>query len=208
MDDIVLAAMAKWPNVPHCYGWLALDARGNWRMRDERAQALNLSGDVIRNPTLQNFINRNYLCDENGNWYFQNGPQKVYVDLAATPYIAQILPDQTWRLHTGQIMPPATRVWMLDDGNIVCQAGEFLCQLDDRDIGLFLETLTENQQALSETRLLELMEASAETALEFTIIARVADREIKLEKSDLISLMRDAAYCRQPRLTSLRHSLA
>ena len=30
MDDIVKQAMAKWPNVPHCYGWLGLDARGNW----------------------------------------------------------------------------------------------------------------------------------------------------------------------------------
>ena len=27
MDDIVKQAMAKWPNVPHCYGWLALAAR-------------------------------------------------------------------------------------------------------------------------------------------------------------------------------------
>jgi hypothetical protein len=94
---------------------------------------------------------------------------------------------------------------MLDDGNIACQADQFLCQLDDRDIGLFLETLTENQQTLAEERLLEFMEASAETALEFPITARVADREVKLEKSDLISLMRDAAYCRQPRLTSLRY---
>ena len=30
MDDIVKAALKKWPNVPHCYGWLALDARGDW----------------------------------------------------------------------------------------------------------------------------------------------------------------------------------
>ena len=22
MDDIVKKAMAKWPDVPHCYGWL------------------------------------------------------------------------------------------------------------------------------------------------------------------------------------------
>ncbi|HZW22256.1 DUF2946 family protein, partial [Noviherbaspirillum sp.] len=47
MDEIVKQAMAKWPNVPHCYGWLALDARGNWRMRDDRAQKLNLAGDRI-----------------------------------------------------------------------------------------------------------------------------------------------------------------
>ncbi|MEG1326098.1 MAG: DUF2946 family protein, partial [Janthinobacterium sp.] len=34
MDDLVKQALAKWPNVPHCYGWLGLDARGHWRMRD------------------------------------------------------------------------------------------------------------------------------------------------------------------------------
>ncbi|MBC3872914.1 DUF2946 family protein [Undibacterium flavidum] len=201
MDDIVLAAMTKWPDVPHCYGWLALDARGHWRMRDERAQALNLAGDLIRNPTLQGFINRNYLCDNDGNWYFQNGPQKVYVDLAATPYIAQILPDNSWRLHTGQIMPPAERVWILDDGNIVCQADQFLCQLDDRDIALFLEALTENQLPLSEARLLKFMESSADDISKFTISARIADQEVRLEKSDLISLMREAANCQQPRFS-------
>lgn len=27
MDDIVRQAMAKWPNVPNCFGWLALDRR-------------------------------------------------------------------------------------------------------------------------------------------------------------------------------------
>ena len=39
MDEIVKAALKKWPNVPDCYGWLALDARGDWYMRDERTQA-------------------------------------------------------------------------------------------------------------------------------------------------------------------------
>ena len=39
MDEIVLAALKKWPNVPACYGWLALDARGDWYMRDDRVQA-------------------------------------------------------------------------------------------------------------------------------------------------------------------------
>ena len=40
MDDLVLQAMAKWPNVPDCYGWLGLDARGDWYMRDDQTQAL------------------------------------------------------------------------------------------------------------------------------------------------------------------------
>ena len=43
MDDIVKAALRKWPNVPHCYGWLALDARGDWYMRDDRIQAAGRS---------------------------------------------------------------------------------------------------------------------------------------------------------------------
>jgi hypothetical protein len=39
MDEIVKQSLTKWPNVPHCYGWLALDARGAFRMRDETAHA-------------------------------------------------------------------------------------------------------------------------------------------------------------------------
>ncbi|HET8728586.1 MAG TPA: DUF2946 family protein, partial [Alphaproteobacteria bacterium] len=30
MDESVLRAMTKWPNVPAVYGWLQLDQRGNW----------------------------------------------------------------------------------------------------------------------------------------------------------------------------------
>ncbi|MFB0914815.1 MAG: DUF2946 family protein, partial [Burkholderiaceae bacterium] len=29
MDDLVKQAMAKWPNVPNCFGWLGLSARGD-----------------------------------------------------------------------------------------------------------------------------------------------------------------------------------
>lgn len=201
MDEIVKAAMAKWPNVPHCYGWLALDARGIWRMRDERAQALNLPGDPIRNTTLLSFINRNYLCDSVGNWYFQNGPQKVYVDLQTTPYIAQLLPDKSWRLHTGEIMPHAERVWMLDDGNIVCKTAQHLCQLDDRDLSLLIEDSRENQKPLSETRLLEFMDMPAHETAASTIQIGIQGRLLNLEKSSLVALMREQNYCSRPRST-------
>ncbi|TMH99667.1 MAG: DUF2946 family protein, partial [Betaproteobacteria bacterium] len=29
MDELVARSLAKWPNVPAVYGWLALDRRGN-----------------------------------------------------------------------------------------------------------------------------------------------------------------------------------
>jgi hypothetical protein len=108
MDDIVRQAIAKWPNVPDCYGWLGLDARGNWYMRDERAQAAGpfggapgleparrtaSKGSLLKQDKLIDFIQRNYESDAAGQWFFQNGPQRVYVELEATPLI--------WRIGAG-----------------------------------------------------------------------------------------------------------
>ena len=127
MDDIVKAAIAKWPNVPHCYGWLGLDARGNWYMRDEQAQAagafcapssepgrqLASKGSLLKHDKLIDFIARNYEVDDStastantskGQWFFQNGPQRVHVELEATPYIWRVAgePDFDVTAHTGQ----------------------------------------------------------------------------------------------------------
>lgn len=101
--------MAKWPNVPHCYGWLGLDERGDWYMRDDRVQAMGnfkeAKGSRLTHEKLIAFINRNYLneIDETGRerWFFQNGPQRVYVELAATPYIWRIGTDFSIESHTG-----------------------------------------------------------------------------------------------------------
>ncbi len=86
-----MAAMAKWPNVPHCFDWLGLDARGQWFMRDERVQAAGPfsthKGSRIDHPKLLAFIERNYTHDGAGAWYFQNGPQRVYVELQAAPWV-------------------------------------------------------------------------------------------------------------------------
>jgi len=94
MDEIVRAALKKWPNVPHVYGWLALDARGEWWLRDEHAQAAgpfpSIKGSRIEHEMLRSFIGRNYEADDRGCWYFQNGPQRVYVTLEVTPWV--------WRL--------------------------------------------------------------------------------------------------------------
>ncbi|MGC4396608.1 DUF2946 family protein [Hydrogenophaga sp. T2] len=105
MDDIVKAALAKWPNVPHCHGWLGLDARGQWYMRDDRTQAAGpfpqSKGSLLRHDKLVAFIHRNYLADEEGQWYFQNGPQRVYVELEATPQVWRLQPDGGVLAHTG-----------------------------------------------------------------------------------------------------------
>lgn len=97
MDDIVKAALKKWPNVPHCFGWLALDARGDWYMRDDRTQAAGpfpqVKGSRILHDKLREFIHRNYASDEQGSWFFQNGPQRVYVELEAAPWVWRLQAD-------------------------------------------------------------------------------------------------------------------
>jgi hypothetical protein len=111
MDDMVRQALAKWPNVPACYGWLGLDARGNWYLRDDRAQALGpfaggsaaSKGDELKHEGLIEFIRRNYESDAQGRWYFQNGPQCVYVELEATPLIWRVNGDFSVHDHLGRV---------------------------------------------------------------------------------------------------------
>ena len=106
MDDIVRQAIAKWPNVPHCYGWLGLDARGAWYMRDDRVQAqgpfATSKGAVLRHAKLVEFIQRNYEADEHGRWFFQNGPQRVYVELEAAPWVLRVDGQGHLQTHTGR----------------------------------------------------------------------------------------------------------
>ncbi|WP_374665292.1 DUF2946 family protein [Ramlibacter sp.] len=106
MDDIVRQAMAKWPRVPHCHGWLGLDARGGWYMRDDRTQAAGpfpqSKGSLLRHDKLIAFIHRNYERDDQGQWYFQNGPQRVYVELEATPWIWRLDGQGGLSTHTGR----------------------------------------------------------------------------------------------------------
>ncbi|MEY4415044.1 MAG: hypothetical protein RIQ53_2337 [Pseudomonadota bacterium] len=127
MDDIVKAAMAKWPDVPHCHGWLALDGRGDWYMRDERVQAAGafpqVKGSRVTHEKLLGFIGRNYLADAQGAWYFQNGPQRVYVTLEATPWIWRVRWDVAacraeLHGHTG-VAPAAVHGAGLDEDGLL-----------------------------------------------------------------------------------------
>ena len=104
MDDIVQQAIAKWPNVPACTGWLGLDARGHWYMRDDRVQAMGnfiqSKGSKLRHEKLIQFIERNYMADEEGRWFFQNGPQRVFVELEVTPWIWRVAENFSVSSHT------------------------------------------------------------------------------------------------------------
>ena len=142
MDDIVKQALAKWPNVPHCYGWLGLDARGNWYMRDDRTQAQGpfpaAKGSMLRHDKLIDFIHRNYDRDAEGQWFFQNGPQRVYVELEAAPFVWRIADDDNGfavTAHTGQAAD-VSGCLLDEEGRLYLVAPMGLGLVHTQDVGL------------------------------------------------------------------------
>ncbi len=128
MDEIVKAALKKWPDVPNCHDWLALDARGDWYLRDEPTQLAGpfpqVKGSRIEHDKLKAFIGRNYEPDAHGAWFFQNGPQRVYVWLEAAPWVLGVQVDQDqprgWRLetHTGLPIQEVREVLLDEHGRL------------------------------------------------------------------------------------------
>ncbi|MFP5466167.1 MAG: DUF2946 family protein [Gammaproteobacteria bacterium] len=138
MDEMVKAAMAKWPQVPACYGWLGLDARGTWYMRDDRTQAAGpfapepgqtmraAKGSALQHDKLIAFIHRNYLPDDQGRWFFQNGPQRVFVELELTPLIWRLQPDGHIQAHTGVDAGAVQRCLLDEAGRLYLQTARGL----------------------------------------------------------------------------------
>jgi len=136
MDEIVLRAIAKWPDVPSVYNWLRLDRRGNWLVKGER----------IGNAAVVEFIGRNYEQDAQRRWYFQNGPQRVFVTLAYTPLVYRLEPAPAdaldVRAHTGQLAADMRAAWMDERGDILVETELGVGLIVDRDLPLILECLT------------------------------------------------------------------
>lgn len=108
MDDQVIQAMKKWPNVPELFGWLALDRRGRWQ----------LEGAPVTRRQIKNFIDRNYAVDEQGRWFFQNGPQRVYVRLACTPWVLHVIGGQLVT-HTRLLIHSPYRAYLDEKGHLL-----------------------------------------------------------------------------------------
>ncbi len=131
MDEIVARSMAKWPDVPDVYGWLSLDRRGNWLIKNEK----------IGNRALREFICRNYQPDARGCWFFQNGPQRVFVSLAYTPLVvhleggnaADVLFD-----HCGRPFH-LIEAFVDEEGSVLMLGKAGIALLDDRDLAAYAD---------------------------------------------------------------------
>lgn len=148
MDDLVRQAMAKWPNVPDCYGWLGLDARGQWYMRDDASQAAGAfasgkpqaKGSLLKHEKLIEFIARNYAANAQGCWFFQNGPQRVFVELEATPWVWRIQPNYSVKSHTGKATEPI-RCLLDEQGRVYLETQLGFGLIHTQDVALAAEAI-------------------------------------------------------------------
>jgi hypothetical protein len=144
MDANVLAAMARWPNVPDVFGWLSLSTQGQWRLHPRGDASLSGAGEPISSLRIQQFIDRNYTCDPQGRWYFQNGPQRVFVRLDAAPYILRTTGSrQPLHMETHNNMDAgAISGWLLDEsGRLYARTEHGPGLVAGRDLMEVLESL-------------------------------------------------------------------
>jgi len=149
MDDIVLRGMAKWPDVPAVYGWLALDRRGQWLLKGER----------IANPGVTAFIGRNYAHDEEGRWFFQNGPQRVFVALEYAPFVYRVVspPDAPFELetHVGRAVTWVRSAWVDENGITLLETGHGVGTVHDGDLDRLIASFSDAGGAAPDDAALE-----------------------------------------------------
>jgi hypothetical protein len=153
MDDIVLRGLAKWPDVPAVYGWLHLDRRGNWLIK----------GEAVGNPAVTAFIGRNYERDARGRWFFQNGPQRVFVSLEYTPFVYRAVngDDATLAIesHTGLKAMLLSGAWMDETGAVLLETEHGIGVMHDLDLEKLIPNFIDsNGTSLSDDALDEIMD--------------------------------------------------
>ncbi len=126
-SDAVERALAKWPNVPACHGWLSLDRRGRWRIAD----------GPITHPGAVAFLNAHYASDGDGSWYVQNGPQRAYVDLELAPWILSVEPDGSLRTQNGETLEATGDLYITEHGDLLLTTPRGLAAVNDRDLEHF-----------------------------------------------------------------------
>ena len=125
----------KWPNVPDVYNWLMLDERGDWRIKEEK----------ISHKGLIDFINAHYQADDKGRWFFQNGPQRVFVTLAYTPYVLSIASHDSityFKTQNNVIIKSVDRLWIDNKDRLLVSWKNGIGLVSDRDLPLLADKLT------------------------------------------------------------------
>ena len=124
IDKSVQKAMAKWPEVPECFGWLNLNRRAEW----------SIKGEKIHHVKTQRFLQRNYNFDKLGRWFVQNGPQRVFVSLEYTPRLYGFSSHSGFYMHNEAKIPVLLDFFLDEYGNLLLSTSLGVGVVDDRDL--------------------------------------------------------------------------
>jgi hypothetical protein len=131
-----------------------------------------------------NFIYRNYARDERGAWFFQNGPQRVYVELETTPFIARTDPAHQFVLHDGEVMSDIDEVCLTEHGQLVLINSRQIAMLDDRDLAQCLPLLKLHGKIIHDDQLMQWL-ASPTDDLSLRTLQR--DVPVRWIQSDMLA---------------------
>ena len=188
MDAWVQRALRRWPNVPALFGWLGLDRRGRWLIQ----------GESISHPRIVETINRNYAGDEHGRWYFQNGPQRGYIQLESTPLILRVAEDQEGLVtHTGLAAEQLLAGYLDEQGSIVLMTEHGPGEIAGADLGWVLERLSRDNRSLDDDSLTAALALPSQS--DTNIVLSVAGRDIPVRRVDFAALPSALKFERQPK---------
>lgn len=186
MEDWVHRAMARWPNVPALYGWLSLDRRGRWRIQNE----------TISRPQIIDTFNRNYAADEQGRWYFQNGPQRGYITLARAPLVLRAEDDGSLWTHTGEPVCDISAAYLDEQGGLWFRTAQGPAALADQDLGWALERLRLKSKPLDEDALAEVLALPSGTRTAVSL--QIGGQRLAIERLDVDQAPAVLGFVREP----------
>lgn len=171
MEDWVLRSLKRWPNVPALFGWLKLDRRGRWLIQDE----------IISRPQIIDTINRNYTVDDQGRWYFQNGPQRGYMELEYAPLVLRVIAG-TLTTHTEQPVAQPSGVFMDENGALLFKTEHGPGALIDDELEWALQRMSVAGQPVDDTQLAEALALPSDSVTQLELI--VGNSRLPVQRLD------------------------
>jgi hypothetical protein len=171
--------------VPALFGWLGLDRRGRWLIKDE----------IISHPRIVNVINRNYAADEHGRWYFQNGPQRGYIRLESAPLMLRVEADRLIT-HTGREARQPTAAYLDEDGAVMLATEHGPAEVAASDLEWILHRLQVDGRELHEDELVSALVEPSGTHTRLTL--RLAAETLPVIRLDADAAPDQLRFVRDP----------
>jgi hypothetical protein len=187
MEEWVRRSLKRWPNVPALFGWLRLDRHGRWLIQ----------GEHITRPQIIDTINRNYAADEQGQWYFQNGPQRGYMELEYAPLVLRATSDNRLVTHNELRVNSPSQAFMDEDGALLLQTEHGAAALIDDELEWALQRISVLGQPIDETQLAEALAlpSGSTTQLELS----VGDARLPIQRLDAADMPKRLGFVRVPK---------